>query len=52
MASDREKCIKIGCDEYVTKPIETRVLLPTVARLARIGAELRSRAAPTPSFSA
>jgi CheY-like chemotaxis protein len=32
MATDREKAIRAGCDDYVSKPIDTRQLPELVAR--------------------
>ncbi len=35
MASDRERAIKAGCDDYDTKPIELPRLLEKIGRLLR-----------------
>ena len=34
MKEDRQGCLDAGCDEYLTKPIDRRLLLETVARHA------------------
>ena len=44
MASDREQCLAAGCDEFLTKPIDRRRLLQTVAALVQ-----RAAAAGAPS---
>ncbi|UCE61051.1 MAG: response regulator [Phycisphaerales bacterium] len=32
MATDREKCISVGCDDYVSKPINTKTFIETLSR--------------------
>ena len=44
MTGEREKCLKCGCDDYVSKPIDRDELIGVVARLATQGHALR----PTP----
>ena len=32
MKGDQDKALAVGCDDYITKPIDTRVLPDTIAR--------------------
>jgi CheY-like chemotaxis protein len=37
MATDRDKCLEVGCDEYDTKPVELSRLLDKIERLLATG---------------
>jgi CheY-like chemotaxis protein len=38
MATDRDKCLEAGCDDYDTKPVELARLLEKIEHLLRTGA--------------
>jgi two-component system, cell cycle response regulator DivK len=38
MATDRDKCLEAGCDDYDTKPVELARLLDKIERLLGTGA--------------
>jgi CheY-like chemotaxis protein len=38
MATDRDKCLEAGCDDYDTKPVELARLLQKIERLLGTGA--------------
>jgi CheY-like chemotaxis protein len=43
MATDRAKCLEVGCDDYDTKPVELGRLLEKIDRLLGTGATYQSR---------
>jgi signal transduction histidine kinase/DNA-binding response OmpR family regulator len=43
LSGDRERCIKVGMDDYVSKPVRREVLLATLARWTQRSAPARSQ---------
>lgn len=41
---DRDECMQAGCDEYLTKPVDSEELIDTVAQYMQTHEKLRNRA--------
>src|SRR5260370_42283019 len=46
MKGDKQKALAAGCDGYITKPIDTRSLLPVVAKVLSEHSAAEPRGAP------
>ena len=49
MADDRAKCLKAGCSEYLTKPVDRKVLLDAVRSQLSAGTVVVAAATSTPA---
>jgi PAS domain S-box-containing protein len=50
MASDKEKCLAAGCDDYASKPIDRQRLLEIVHRYAQAGSRSRPASGDRPTL--
>jgi CheY-like chemotaxis protein len=52
MSDDRDKCIQAGCTDYLTKPLDTELLLKTVSRFLSSTEEAKEEANPSQALPA
>ncbi len=51
MQGDRERCLAAGMDDYVTKPLEPKVLFSALDRWTQLSAEARQEVEPVQDYS-